>query len=33
MRNPKNLPILNKAEEIFELVKTITDLIPEDDED
>lgn len=32
MRNPKNLPILNKAEEIFELVKTITDLIPEDDE-
>lgn len=32
MRNPKNLPILAKAEEIFDLVKTITDLIPEEDE-
>lgn len=32
MRNPKNLPILAKAEEIFDLVKTITDLIPENDE-
>ena len=32
MRNPKNLPILAKVEEIFDLVKTITDLIPEEDE-
>ena len=32
MRNPKDLPILAKAEEIFDLVKTITDLIPEEDE-
>ena len=32
MRNHKNLPILAKAEEIFDLVKTITDLIPEEDE-
>lgn len=32
MRSPKNLPILAKAEEIFDLVKTITDLIPEEDE-
>lgn len=32
MRNPSNLAILEKAEEIFELVRTITDLIPEDNE-
>lgn len=32
MKIPKNLPILAKAEEIFDLVKTITDLIPEEDE-
>ena len=32
MRHPSNLSILEKAEEIFELVRTITDLITEDNE-
>ena len=33
IRNPENLPIFKKAEEIFQAVKEISDLIPDDDED